>query len=70
MLAGGAIAYPVALFLALVWLLMVRPGHPGPLPALVFGGAVALVLASSMTAYPVLAVGGVTAVLVFVSLRV
>jgi len=69
-LAGGAIACPVAVFLALVWLLMVRPGHPGPLPALLFGAAVALVLASWMTAYPVLAVGAVTAALVFATLWV
>jgi low temperature requirement protein LtrA len=69
-LPGIAVACPVAVFLALVWALMVRPARQGVVPAAVFGSAIVLVLASSATPLPVLAIGGVMAGLVFASLPI
>jgi low temperature requirement protein LtrA len=62
--AAAAFTVPVALFLAAVWALQVRPHHLGRWPSALVPAAAVLVLASTFTAEPVLLTGLLVAAMI------
>src|SRR5215216_7012688 len=66
--AGAAFTVPVALFLAAVWALQVRPHHLGRWPSALVPAAAVLVLASTFTAEPVLLTGLLVAAMIAATL--
>jgi hypothetical protein len=62
--AAAAFTVPVALFLAAVWALQVRPHHLGGWPSALVPTAAVLVLASTFTAEPVLLTGLLVAAMI------
>jgi low temperature requirement protein LtrA len=66
--AGAAFTIPVALFLLAVWALQVRPHHLGRWQGAVVPATAVLVLASTLSAEPVLLTGILAAAMIAVSL--
>jgi len=66
--AAAAFTVPVAVFLVAVWALQVRPHHLGRWPSALVPAAAALVLASTLTAEPVLVTGLLVAAMIGASL--
>jgi low temperature requirement protein LtrA len=66
--AGAAFTVPVALFLLAVWALQVRPHHLGRWQGAVVPATAVLVLASTLSAEPVLLTGILAAAMIAVSL--
>ena len=66
--AGLALSVPVAVFLVVLWALMVRPHHVTMLQTLLYPAAALLVLLLGLTGQPVLLVGLVLAALVAASI--
>jgi low temperature requirement protein LtrA len=62
--AAAAFTVPVALFLAAVWALQVRPHHLGRWPSALVPAAAVLVLASTFTLEPVLLTGMLVAAMI------
>lgn len=62
--AGCAMATPVAVFLAVVWYLHIRPGHPSGTIAVMFLGAAGLVLLAPLTGLTAPVIGAVMVALV------
>ncbi|MEV4017315.1 low temperature requirement protein A [Nonomuraea angiospora] len=67
--AGAVVAVPVAVFLASLWLVHVRPHRPGPLVDGAYLAGVAAVLATPFTGLPLPLIAAVMIVLVVVTQR-
>lgn len=69
LVTGAAVTVPVALLVALIWLVQLRGHDPSVRTALPFGVAVVLVLSGTLTPVPELVAGVVVAVLLAVEVR-
>ncbi len=67
--AGAAVAIPVAVFLAGMWLLVLRPARRGPRLALGYAVAIVAVLLAAFSPWPLITVGAVMVLVTVASSR-
>jgi hypothetical protein len=65
--AGASVTIPVAVYLATLWYLQVRPNAPGRVRTVLYLIAAAFVLASTFTPRPVIATAVIVAALVAIN---